>query len=1110
MRTMLLWTLCGCLAGIYPASVHANAPATLRINGLRFDPCATADQARTASPPGRSDTPAYHIVQFAGPVGRTSRNQLQQAGATVHDYVPDFAYIVKMNTVQAAAVRRLPGVRWVGPLQPRFRTSAAVRQCRSDGRQRASSPVPLVVTLFAQESTAAAAAAITALGGTVRKIVPAPWKTTLLIALPPERITDLAAMEPVCWVDTPPAWQLWNTVAAGIIDPAGVRSDYGVYGEGVTVAMCDTGIDQGSIDPARLHDDFETGTGASRVTTIFDWCGDGAADTRSGHGTHVAGSILGNGIRSGSQPLADSYPDDAVVGMAPRAQLLVQAVEHHETATLSGLPVDLGQLFAQADAAGADLHTNSWGAATGSAYTLNSQEVDRYCWEHPEFLILFAAGNSGVDRDRDGIIDCYAIASPATAKNCLTVGASESVRPAGEGLTGTWHQLWGPFFSADPIGSDHPADAADGMAAFSSRGPTLDGRYKPDLVAPGTSILSARSSLATDAAAFDDDYAWMSGTSMATPLTAGTAALLRAYLQQELDLANPSAALLKAVLLNTATDCAPGQYGSGLYEEIPPVPSPVAGWGRVSLDDALFPLPPHDIDCIDDTAGLETGQQDKYVFAVGSDTRPLKLTLAWTDYPGSPATQGALVNDLDLRLTLPDGSCRYPTGAVGLSGQTQLSYTSGMPRYYSSRARQALRFTPPRHPATITAACIDYVNLLQDDHGFDVVVYADQNGRPGAQLHRTTLDFVPDGTATIAIPSVTITAGDYWVAVEGVPAEPVSVNGQSIYCNGVCIDAGNPTGRSIVWNAGRWVPADQTPYIHTTLATRTAAPTYDRTNNVVSIIVPQPAPGTYTARVSGYNVPYGPQPYALVINGNTLCGGADADRDGVPDSLDTCPHDPLNDQDDDAICGDLDTCPAQHNPDQQDTDTDGRGDLCDNCPLRANPTQSDLDGDGMGDPCDNCPLRANPTQSDLDGDGLGDLCDNCPLRANPTQSDLDGDGAGDPCDNCPGIRNNSQADKDIDGYGDACDNCPLRSNADQRDSDHDGVGDVCDDHAYCAAVQAWGPDDPRVHTLRRFRDEVLSHTRAGRALIDWYYRVDGRHLNARAVRVRTRLTAKPR
>ena len=107
-----------------------------------------------------------------------------------------------------------------------------------------------------------------------------------------------------------------------------------------------------------------------------------------------------------------------------------------------------------------------------------------------------------------------------------------------------------------------------------------------------------------------------------------------------------------------------------------------------------------------------------------------------------------------------------------------------------------------------------------------------------------------------------------------------------------------------------------------------------------------------------------------------------------------------------------------------DTDYDGLDDDNDNCVNVANPNQNDLDNDGYGDVCDN----------DLDGDGQTNDRDNCVNKANADQVDYDNDGYGDICDN----------DDDNDGQLDTLDNCPLIPNSNQADSDGDGLGDVCD------------------------------------------------------------------
>ncbi len=191
----------------------------------------------------------------------------------------------------------------------------------------------------------------------------------------------------------------------------------------------------------------------------------------------------------------------------------------------------------------------------------------------------------------------------------------------------------------------------------------------------------------------------------------------------------------------------------------------------------------------------------------------------------------------------------------------------------------------------------------------------------------------------------------------------------------------------------------------------------------------------------------------------------DPDSDGVGNPCDNCPdvaNPDQHDADHDGPGDVCDNCPLVASNDQTDADRDGVGDVCDNCLGLANPDQADADHDGKGDACDNdadndgvsndvdnCPTAKNADQADTDGDKLGDACDNCAKIANAQQADGDGDGVGDVCDNCATAKNASQTDTDGDTLGDACDNCPAAANLAQVDGDADGVGDACDN---CASL----------------------------------------------------------
>src|SRR5262249_17102855 len=143
------------------------------------------------------------------------------------------------------------------------------------------------------------------------------------------------------------------------------------------------------------------------------------ADDPHGHGTHVAGSALGDG----NSPSMGG----AIRGTAPQAKLVLQSTldsSYH----LGGIPIDLhSRLEPPADNEGARIHTNSWGATPpGLPYDASAEEIDDVVWNRQDLAICFAAGNDGTDGNANGVVDTGSVGSQSAAKNCITVGASES------------------------------------------------------------------------------------------------------------------------------------------------------------------------------------------------------------------------------------------------------------------------------------------------------------------------------------------------------------------------------------------------------------------------------------------------------------------------------------------------------------------------------------------------------------------------------------------------------------------------------------------------------------------------------------------------------------
>ena len=247
----------------------------------------------------------------------------------------------------------------------------------------------------------------------------------------------------------------------------------GITGQGQILQISDTGLDidnqyfwdSSSSCSTNLPKDKTSSSNLSCRKVVQYYAHVDTTDDEGGHGTHVVGSVLGHRSSSGGSP-ADSWDDSN--GMAKDAKVAFYDIGQTGYDGLS-TPSDLATMFDASYGLGARIHSASWGRST-NYITSNDMDIDEYMYDNDEYLVLVAAGNSG---DGDGAQTWNkpnTVGSPACAKNILSVGATQG------GPRGT-----GPYLS-----SGAPVDKGfEYLASFSSRGPTLDGRIKPDIVAPG-------------------------------------------------------------------------------------------------------------------------------------------------------------------------------------------------------------------------------------------------------------------------------------------------------------------------------------------------------------------------------------------------------------------------------------------------------------------------------------------------------------------------------------------------------------------------------------------------------------------------------------------------
>lgn len=620
--------------------------------------------------------PHHYLVQFIGPIKAAWLKHVSATGARVREPYGGFAHVVWARESMLPKLQALACVRWVGHLP---HVSRVAPQPEKLPRQR-NREGDYSVEVFDAADIERIARAARRIGFTLLSADPGARllvvRSAASAVLQRQQVKQLAAVHGVRMIRQRVMPRSSNNVATGLMGNAysatrarGLKLD----GAGETVAVCDTGLDTG--DAQDIHPDFAGRLKAVRSYPIApEWstyvtnagADDGAADLDSGHGTHVAGSVLGDGSESGAARIR---------GHAHKAQLVFQAVEQEmrwrpgappdlrsSRYLLAGLPADMQALFQFAYGQGARIHSNSWGGGQAGAYDDRCRQFDDFVWRHKDFCFVIAAGNDGSDQNQDGRIDPGSVSSPGTAKNCITVGACENRRPEFNGQR--YSDWWPQDYPVAPIKGDPMANDPEQVVAFSSRGPTADGRIKPDVVAPGTYILSTRSSRIAPNnsgwSAYTPNFArymYDGGTSMATPLTAGALALLRQFLRRKRGLPKPSAALLKALLVAGATRL-PGTAAPGAVLDAH------QGFGRVNLDGCtrktLLTL---------DGPALRTGQKHSLTLAVPRTRQTLRIVMSYSDYPGE-----TLINNLNLIVTAPDGK-RYtgnqPTQGAGLTLDVQ-------------------------------------------------------------------------------------------------------------------------------------------------------------------------------------------------------------------------------------------------------------------------------------------------------------------------------------------------------------------------------------------------------------------------------------------------------
>jgi hypothetical protein len=616
----------------------------------------------------KDDEFTYYIVQFNGPIQENWRKGLEKAGAEVMSYLPNYAFLVRMNETIRKNIAATKGeVKWTGLYQPAYKISPRLATQAKGGKIRAT------VMVFSPEDVSSSIKDIESVVGhkifhkSVFEWAPGKFNKKIFVDISLDKLSALANIKGVSWIEPMPVFRTQNANSQVTIQAYGTVANYrplwalGLAGEGQIVLDLDTGcresqnffkdnahrhayvngisewywdINHSKVvgqQPGGRQDEIDLGWAAGTMSRYGD------ESANSYHGTHTSGSIVGNDSAN-----SGTYAMD---GMAKNAKLIFVDGGGDSGSVYGTYDINRVGSWGWDSAAKylggqkAYISSNSWGdSSANGVYDLSGMETDQFMWSHKDFLFLFSDDNDGTKTQPGS-----KAGSPAVNKNGVAVGAlSAGTNPGG----------------------------ASTRATFSSWGRHADGRLNPTVTAPGTAILSANGGV-------DVGTLSMQGTSMSCPITAGATALIRQYFTEgwyptgtkiAANGFTPSGALMKAMLAISGDSTT--SYCASFY------PDSMYGWGRVNLDTALY-FSGNGVKLIvnDNRTGVMTGEVYEYLLTLPVGATGLKIGVNWTDYPGVPYASRTLVNDLDLDA--------YNPSAVRYRGNR---FTSTVPRQTNTAA----------------------------------------------------------------------------------------------------------------------------------------------------------------------------------------------------------------------------------------------------------------------------------------------------------------------------------------------------------------------------------------------------------------------------------------
>ncbi|MFA7469513.1 MAG: S8 family serine peptidase, partial [Weeksellaceae bacterium] len=703
-------------APVFYADEGVDNPDVIYLNATHINVNLPEHQLAKYAGEQQFDGKKMFLIKFSGAIQNEWYRMMTASGAQVIDYIPSYSYLIYADQNAAEQIKehsldRKSGIQWFGEYLPAHRISQEIHKVIQQGKvsQHQQTAYLLSIQLFNDPEANSKTMDLlerNKIPGTTIQIQKVAHYINIVVSLDLQQLQNIAQQNDVIsiqpYITPTKSDESQNIIMTGNLNgniPNQANyltylADHGFTQEqfetsGFVVNVADDGLDAGSIgnvlNPSRHFGLFKMGDTSqnSRVAFVHKAGNATDADTRgcAGHGNlnaHIIGGYIPDDLLSNSNH-TDANGFRYGLGVAPFVKLGSSVLFNSNGNWTNG---NFTSIESNSYQKGGRISSNSWGAPVGGRYNSDSQAYDYLVRDaqptgsgfpqsgNQEMVIVFSAGNSGSSSQTIG--------SPGTAKNVISVGASEGVRA---------------FGGSDGCGvPDSGANSANDIASFSSRGPCIDGRTKPDIVAPGThitggvfpsSVSNPIAGAGTADPCFDGNgvcggtggsnfwplsqqwYTASSGTSHSAPAVAGFSALIRQHFINK-GWNPPSPAMTKALIMNSAGY----MNGVGANDNLF---SNNQGMGMVNMNNYFSNIDNPNIirDQLASDMFTASGQEFNGSYFIVDTSKPTRITLVYSDKPGS-TTGNAYVNNLDLEV-IANGTVykgNVFSGAFSISGGT--------------------------------------------------------------------------------------------------------------------------------------------------------------------------------------------------------------------------------------------------------------------------------------------------------------------------------------------------------------------------------------------------------------------------------------------------------